>query len=456
MGQIHEHFTLKISHDYMFAEIDCTESYHEEDIDVAYEEITQYLREHNIVYGIIEHHVTLLSKRMPKDQFPIVVSKGTPAQVGIDGKIQYAFDLNSDVDKDNAWNFRDVMRIPSVTDGEKLAEVIPPTNGINGKDIFGNIVQAKPGKALTITARKNVEFKEDTQSFYATSDGQVSLKGNYIDVHEVFEVHDTLSMKDGNLDFIGSIIVHGNVPSGYRIKALGDVKVFGMVEAAEIDAGGSIYISGGLSGLQKGSITAAENIHIGYINQGIVNAGKNLYVENSIMHSVSTAGNQVFCQRGNIIGGSVSAGEFIEAKEIGNKLQTKTEISFGVNKLQREKEEELLLKKEELLDSLTKLNIIGNKLKERNDIQDNPKLRIALLRQKHTYQQTTQKITEVNKMLEDINSNLGDEKQAKLIVNTYLYPNVMVSFGKYKKTINTVHQHIQMKLDHHEIISISL
>src|SRR5699024_11752661 len=106
----------------------------------------------------------------------------------------------------------------------------------------------------------------------------------------------------------GSVIIHGDIPSGFTVKAEGDIKVFGIVEAATVIAGGSGYISEGIAGLLKGSITASENIHVGYINQGIVYAGASLYVENSIIDSECTAKKNVMRKQGNIIEVSNSAG----------------------------------------------------------------------------------------------------------------------------------------------------
>src|SRR5699024_10668447 len=146
---------------------------------------------------------------------------------------------------------------------------------------------------------------------------------------------------------IGSVIIHGDIPSGFTVKAEGDIKAFGIVEAATVIAGGSVYISEGIAGLLKGSITASENIHVGYINQGIVFAGESLYVENFTIDNECTAKKNVLCKKCNIIGGSTSAGVSIAAKVIGNRLSTKTEISFGYDKSTFEQEQQLSAKKKE-------------------------------------------------------------------------------------------------------------
>src|SRR5690625_1752307 len=212
-------------------------------------------------------------------------------------------------------------------------------------------------------------------------------------VHPLYEVNETLSMKTGNLDFIGSIIIKGDVPTGYTVQAKGDIKIFGIVEAATIIAGGSVYVSEGLAGLQKGFIQAGENIHIGYINQGIMQTKNSIYVENSIIHSKVTANNEIFCHRGNIIGGSLSAGQMIEAKDIGNRLSTETNINLGVNQSVVEEMTNLEQEKKELTATLQQLLTIGERLK---NTELNAKTRITLLRQRNSQLKITEKIKEID------------------------------------------------------------
>src|SRR5699024_3320140 len=105
--------------------------------------------------------------------------------------------------------------------------------------------------------------------------------------------------------------------------------------------------------------------YVGYVNQGIASAGKSIYVENSIIHSECTAKERVHCKQGNIIGGTTSAGESIEAKDIGNRLSTKTEISFGFDKSMLEQEQRLIEEKKELEKTFKKYIIISDKIKKK-------------------------------------------------------------------------------------------
>ena len=94
-------------------------------------------------------------------------------------------------------------------------------------------------------------------------------------------------------------MVQGNVPSGYEIKAGGDVKITGLVEGAIIEAQGSIHISGGIAGQKKAIVKAGVDIHTQYVNQATIIAGNDIQIDNFIMHSEVTAGNRIFCKKGS-------------------------------------------------------------------------------------------------------------------------------------------------------------
>src|SRR5699024_7621487 len=63
------------------------------------------------------------------NKFPIIIAEGTPAEAGVDGSIHYTYDFTTTVDRSEGFNFREVMRIPTVQAGDKIAEIIPPTTG---------------------------------------------------------------------------------------------------------------------------------------------------------------------------------------------------------------------------------------------------------------------------------------------------------------------------------------
>src|SRR5699024_6803871 len=121
------------------------------------------------------------------------------------------------------------------------------------------------------------------------------------------------------------------IPAGYTVKAAGDIKVFGMVEAASVIAGGSIYIAEGFAGYKTGLIEADVDVQVGYINQGTVKAKNNIAVDNSIRHATCTAGHDITCRHENIIGGMIKAGTSNQAKDLHNRMNTATDIAITLD-----------------------------------------------------------------------------------------------------------------------------
>lgn len=105
-------------------------------------------------------------------------------------------ELNANVDRSEDWNFREVMKIPTVKENIPLAKIIAPTKGQAGVSVYGKKIKARPGKPCLIRAGKNVLFNEANQTFYATVEGQVSFEPRTIHVHNIYEVHETISWKE--------------------------------------------------------------------------------------------------------------------------------------------------------------------------------------------------------------------------------------------------------------------
>jgi hypothetical protein len=449
--EIETYFRLRYDKNLMKVEVHETENLHKEDEYPLWtvELWREYLNSKQIVFGIQHQALGQLVEDPLSVVFPIIVAKGLPPEKGKDGRVEILVDTHQEMKKDEQWNFRDVMRIPSVKEGEKLAKLVHPSTGVDGKNIFGKAVKALPGKPAKLRPGKNVIYRESDSCYYAEADGQFNQVDSRIQVFPEFYVNDTLSLEVGNLDFTGTIIIRGDVPTGFTVKAAGDVKIFGMVEAATIIAGGSIYIAEGIAGQKRGKLYADRNVQVGYINQAIVKVENDLYVESSIIHSNCLVRGHVYSQQGNIVGGTISAGKSIEAKDIGTRFNTKTEVVLGINKMMVDKEIALEQKKNDLKDRLVKLRMLREKLNQHPDTS--PKIRVSKLRQKRSEEVTIRELEDVMDELTQLSIELGDAQKAKLVVRNFIYENVSVSFGKYQRMIDSNYHFIEMKLENREI-----
>lgn len=452
MTHLKDFFIIEVSRDRMTATLHITEELEEqkEQLTLSKKMIEEFLSERKIIYGVIEENIEKIVSNFSTSLFPLTIAEGKRPVDGDDGYIDYHIELSPEIDRSEGWDFREVMKIPIVKKGEKLATKYEATKGIDGKNVYGREVRARPGKPIVMNPGKNVDFNKDDQSFYATAIGQIQVLERFIHVHTVYELNEDVSMKTGNIDFSGSVIIRGDVPTGFTVKATGDITIYGLVEAATIEAGGSVTVSEGLAGLTTGSIKAGEDVKISYINQGNVIAGDSLFVENSILHSEIVVKNNIFCQRGNIIGGSLSAGQSIEARDIGNRMNTMTHLSFGIDRAENENIEDLTEKQKELEDNLRKLNLLKKRL-SKNKEELTSKERITLLRLERSRINTKEQLEKIDDQLEQSGATLGDIKKAYLKVRGTLFPNVVIAFGRYKRRIDKNYDYVRVRMIENEI-----
>lgn len=451
MEPLQEIFDLSVSTDKMLATLHLKRVFEADELTV--DSLIKWLKDQKVTFGVDAKALAKIVEKYQEDLFPIDIAFGTPAVHGLNGEIDFVCEQDDNIELDQKRNFRDVKKIPSLKQGEKIAIVSDPVAGTKGCNVYGKALPAKVGKPVRMRAGKNAEFKENDKSFYATADGQLSIGSNVIQIFNTYEVRGDLSLKTGNLNFVGSIIIRGNVPSGYRVEAEGDIHVYGLVESAYLQAGGNVFISEGIAGQRTGTIIAGADVTINYINQAIVDAGKDIIVNNTIMHSHCVAQEHIYCQSGNIIGGICSAGKTIEARDIGNKMDTKTEIAIGINQEDFEVETKLLKEKEVIISNKEKLQILGDNLKGKAESSGGltAKERILSLKQRNSLKQMDEKLEKIEDELALLHVELGDLEQVRLMVKGSLFGNVDLSFGKYKMTTRKLQKFTQVYLENGEI-----
>ena len=103
---------------------------------------------------------------------------------------------------------------------EKLIEAIPPTAGKAGIDLQGNPAPSKPGQKAAFPFGPGVkEIEEEGIRFLvADHDGIIKYTRNSIEVAQSYEVKGDVDFNTGNIEYSGSVFIHGDVKSGFVIK----------------------------------------------------------------------------------------------------------------------------------------------------------------------------------------------------------------------------------------------
>lgn len=171
-------------------------------------------------------------------------------------------------------DYRERFVINSVAEGTLLARRHAPTPGSSGLAVTGEIIVPKEPIDVNLHLGKGALMLEDRDVIAAASGQPLCVaRGNAISitVEPVFLHMGNVDLASGNLNFQGHIRVLGDVEEGMLVNALRDVTVAGLVSAATVQAGGSIFVEGNVisSNLIAGG-PAAVVVNLQEILQGLI------------------------------------------------------------------------------------------------------------------------------------------------------------------------------------------
>ena len=436
-----------------------------DEVSVSKEDLIQYLKENEVVFGIDENVIDEVIVSLQSDialEDKVIVARGIEPIKGDDAylvPIQFTKERVID-EKQLHVDLKKVIEIPNVTQEELIGEKIPATEGHPGTNVSGEEVPPKPGKDFILRKGKNTRISDDRLKIYAIVDGQMSVQGKVIHVYPIYEVNGDIDMKIGNIDFVGNVNIRGNVPTGFEIKAKGDIRIHGSVEGAVLDAGGSIYIQAGIVAQNRGMIRAKQDLHTTYINQGDIVVDGDIHVAQGILHSQCTAGGNIVCTsgKGTIVGGIISAGKNIELNEAGNSMGTVTSFYIGTHKQLLEKEKLLENQVADSKDELEKLEKLKKayELKEKQGTPLTQQERITKLRIRSSVLLLNEKVKNSSEELKELQEELGSPEYGCISVLGTLYPNVNITFGKYSRRVTKNYRGVKVSFEEKEIKILSL
>jgi uncharacterized protein (DUF342 family) len=432
----------------------------------------EQLKVHNVTFGLKAEVVKKLAKKgLEAKEDPTVllesiediVAEGQNVQNGEDAKLEMLFETQAGqtqaqaaeaatVAKDAAAaahtaaetvDYKNVKSIQNIKKGVALARKVAPTNGVNGMTVTGKEIKSTPGNDVKFIFGKGVEPSADNPEIYvAANDGQVIYKNNKLEVLAIYEIQGDLGMSVGNVDFVGSVIVHGSVGE-FKIKAGEDVVIDDVADGTEIIAGGKVSVRGGIVG-KKARVVAQDDVTTKYIRNAYVESEKSIIVNEAAMHSTLIAGQKITVMgaKGLIVGGTIAAAHEVSAKEIGSKLATPTEISIGETPKMREEMQKAtteLKNMDEQLDKTKKGIIFLKDLSQKMGGQlppDKRDLMAKLTRTQFKLMTEQKKWEEIKNKLETKAKEMQTTKRGKINCMGVVYSGVKVIVNKAQRTIS--------------------
>jgi hypothetical protein len=303
--------------------------------------IMRLLVEFRIQHGINKQAIQKLideynSRKARKNiNLSSAVAQGKPVKKGQDAKITILIEEASKVtikeeDKGKA-DFRNINKFKTITKGQKLAAYEPPIKGVDGINVYGQLVQPPEVNDAELDHGENVSFEASINHYIALVDGVFERKPNYIDVNPVLEIPENVGLETGNLDYEGDIVISNNIERSASVKSLSNVEVGGTVESGNINIGDSLIVTNGINTNMEGNINVKGVISAGYIENSVVTAMNGISVKKSIVGSkIISYQNIVLSEKNSsIVGGENYAYKSIQAANIGNRNEIKTVLHLG-------------------------------------------------------------------------------------------------------------------------------
>jgi len=400
-----QQYKIEVSEDRMKADITFYSVEGDTQYEVNIDTIKEELNSRNVIFGIDIKLLEQISKKRDFNE-PYRIAKGQAAIDPIKGSVEYKFktskDFKPEVDEQGNVNFRKLSVISNVKEGELLAVLKQTTAGQAGTNISGVELASKKGKPVRIRYGKNTKPSLDKTELFADKSGLVRIIDGKIIVNNVYEIPNNVGTSTGDIDFDGSVIVHGNIITGFSVKAKGDIEVMGVVEGASV--------------IEQANVVCGGDIH-----------------SEAILHSeVSCKGDiTVEGKKGMISGGTVRAGSSVSSRILGSHMGTATEVEVGIDPIVLEEYNKLrkgLPKIIEEADKLEKVILLLNKRKElEGDLApEKAEMYKSAIRNKVVL---ANKISVDQKRVKELQDEVDNRHAGTVKVLGSIYPGVKIGIG---------------------------
>ena len=260
---------------------------------------------------------------------PVVIAQATEPQDDVPGRLELL--VQAGTSSGEFTSHYDRGGILLVQPDQPLARWHPPVPGRDGTDIFGKPVPRRVVRGADLHLGPNVKLDPQSQTIVATARGRMSVQGTRVSVDQILEINGNVDFSTGHLNFPADVAIRGTVLDLFKVVSGGTVEVGGAVEAAEVEAKGNIFITGGIVGKGKGICRAAGDLTAKFITNATAHAGGNLTAQVEIANSVIHCSGKVTVTEGPILASKVTANGGVSCQSLGSPVGGQTIIDAGLD-----------------------------------------------------------------------------------------------------------------------------
>jgi uncharacterized protein (DUF342 family) len=214
-----------------------------------------------------------------------------------------------------------------VRKGDTLGTVTAPCAGTDGVSVKGDVIPAKGGHSFTIQRDDTMRIRDGR--LIATTCGRLVHDLNRIGIERDLELSGDVDYTTGNIDFPGSVVVHGGVKDHFRVVAGMDLRVDRLVEAAHLAVRRDAHLGRGMAGRGEGTLSVARDLHAHYLDGISGEIGRDCEVVNEIKECTLEVAGAVRSPACAMYGGSLTAVRTVELGVVGSAAGATTSVQIG-------------------------------------------------------------------------------------------------------------------------------
>ena len=402
-------------------------------------------------FGVKAETIMLLAGKNPPYSKQEIVATATLPTKGENAVITYHFSTEKELRPkeldDGSVDYKDLGIVQNVNQDQVLCIKTAATPGTPGKNVMGVELKPRPGRDVNLPIGKNTKASEDGLQLLAAVSGEADLASNKIHVLDTYTVSGDVSNATGNINFVGSLLIHGNVLTGFSIHADGNITVNGCVEDATVVATGNLVVKEGIHGGGQGShgsVQAGGYIKSKYIQSANVTAGADIeatYIQHANVQSDTSI--IAVGTKGTLTGGRVVARNNITAAIIGGRNSSiPTTLEVGNNPATVEKHRQLTKQIETVNGQMASLQQAITMLEglEQAGALDADRLE-ALNQARSTFQMLTDSLASLQNELEPITEEMASLGFGSVNGSKSIFPGVRVVIGSEQMLLEKQYDH---------------
>ena len=277
----------------------------------------------------------------------------------------------------------------------------------------------------------------------ATANGYCFYNNGLITVKKLLNVRRDVDFHTGNILFVGDIISHATVRTGFTLQG-NKVLVKGTVEGATIKASSDIVCESGLKGAGSGLLESDGNIKLLFCENMRIRAKGNVEIEGSCLHSEIYVGGSLMVKE-RLQGGAVYANNIIYVKEqLGGGQNTITKLALGYDPYKFFTLQDI---EQEITKLYAKLELFERRVEKKPHLLESHDLPMRLLRRKLSI-----KRSERDKLLATLEMDERNASRCRIICPGKIKPGLEISIAKAYNMYQDFYSGQEFVLDGYEIV----